>query len=205
VRILSALFLAMTISLGCSASAPAPQISGENAPVYLGFVFPESVAGFSLSKFQIYDDKAAGAGVTYRTPSDSTLLISVFAFPAPKNELGEVLAIADHFAGARAGVLQHSAGSRSIPWPNEYVGYNKGGVVAHHEAFELVGNWDQPTISLLQIYDYGEKRLKFRISYGASDEIAPPLIEDFHEAFPFPRHDEISTPYNKPLQTDKSG
>ena len=158
----------------------------DDIPSYADFVFPDKIGEFDRQRFEVYEKTTLGVGTLYRSKRDPALTVSVFAFPAPKMPAGNPSTIAEHFASEIGLVLKDRPDSRQINWPNKFVSRNNEGVVAHHAAFELIGLKPEPIISLLQLYDYGEYRLKFRISYLERDLEAPKLIVGFQNEYPFP-------------------
>jgi hypothetical protein len=172
--------------LGC-ASTSDPENS-RTREEYLGLPVPLQVGQFSRINFVEHELRSEGAGIgaSYQARLQSTLLVTIYVFPSPRRPDGTLETFANHFLGERAGVLQYSAGSSSIAWPNSFVNRNDEDVESRHEAFQLPAEDGVPKTSLLHLFDYGERRLKFRMTYDPRDRQAELLARKFHEDFPFP-------------------
>ena len=149
------------------------------------FSFPTSLASMVREEVKSYDTDGNDVGVTYRDPS-SRLVITIYAYPAPKLGDGSTSSLSDHFAAEDATILKASDGTAQIDWPRGLPIWSDEGVPGILQAYDFNGNRD--TTSILQLYDYGLWRLKFRSTYpNSSAAHAEELIDEVHKAFKWVR------------------
>jgi hypothetical protein len=147
------------------------------------FSFPTSLATLIRTAVKSYDDASNDVGVSYQDP-ESRLLVTIYAFPAPKLRDGTISSLEQHFRAEDATILGKWPNSSQAPWPEELPMWSDEGVPGVLQAYALDGG---KTGSILQLYDYEGWRLKFRSTFLAGDaKHAVKLIDEVHEAFSWP-------------------
>jgi hypothetical protein len=155
------------------------------------FSFPSSLASLTRTRITPYDAQANDVGITYKDPN-SRLVISIYAYPAPKLSDGSASSLSEHFSAEDAEVLKDTAGTVQVAWPSSLPVWSDEGVPGVLQAYNFGG--DGSTTSLLQLYDYGKWRLKFRSTYlTGSAERAEVLINQVHKAFKWPSSQQLQT------------
>ncbi|HPG26121.1 MAG: hypothetical protein H6748_08500 [Spirochaetaceae bacterium] len=192
---LFALLVASLAGTGCTtgtrtASAPARLDAAHEATLdagrtYLAFRFPPLIGRLALIGFQEFDDPSLGAVANYRRIPEDHLIVSVYAYPAPRLEDGTFQPIAEHARDELAALVRYYEGARPIPWPPELAMRAPDGHQVHQAALEIQHPELGGFYSLLQLLDYGDARLKLRISFPPSDERVAPDVRAFLAAFPY--------------------
>ncbi len=174
---------------GC-AHTPANSESAETYVHRSGlFSFPTSLASLTRTRVTPYDAQANDVGISYKDPG-SRLVISIYVYPAPKLSDGSPSSLSEHFSAEDAEVLKDTAGTVQDVWPNGLPIWSDEGVPGMLQAYNFGG--DGSTTSLLQLYDYGKWRLKFRSTYlNDSSERAEMLIGKVHKAFKWPSSKQL--------------
>ena len=175
--------LLLLLVAGCA--SPSGTRSGR-VDGHLGFDLPLRVGPFVRQRVELYDDPSLGAVASYRLVPPDALLISVYPYPIPKDPQGEALPIGFVAQEELRGILAFHPGSRLIDWPVGLDWPGPAGVTVYRGALEIDREDAGVVISLLELYDYGDVLLKFRISYPVTHEDAPLRLHAFHASYPFP-------------------
>ena len=174
-------FLFAALLLWCAPAQPAAD------DVYLHksglFRFPASLASLVRTEVKSYDDASNDVGVSYKDP-ESRLLVSIYAFPAPRLRDGSISSLEQHFRAEDETILGKWPDSIQTAWPSDLPVWSNEGVPRVLQSYDLERG---KVKSILQLYDYNGWRLSFRSTYPAGDaKHAEKLIDDVHNAFGWP-------------------
>ena len=147
------------------------------------FRFPASLSALTRVEVKPYDSASSDVGVSYEDPN-SRLLVTIYAFPAPRLRDGTISSLEQHFGVEDEAILGKWPNSSKAPWPSDLPIWSDEGVRGMLQAYDLEGGTTQ---SILQLYDYKGWRLKFRSTFPSSDaKHATKLIDEVHRAFSWP-------------------
>ena len=174
--------LVVLLLLGACASPVTP--SGSTADSHLGLAFPPEIASLSLRNVHVYDDAAHGAVANYRLASADSLIVSVYVYPTPTFEDGSLQSLDAHSQDELRGLLKHYEGAKQVEWPFTGDGPDDMSADFRQAALHIDDEERGTFYSLLRIVDYGDVRMKFRISYPPTHQSAALHIESFLRAYP---------------------
>jgi len=174
--------LVALLLLGACASPVTP--SGSTVDSHLGFAFPPEVASLSLRNVHVYDDAAYGAVANYRLSSADSLIVSVYVYPTPTFEDGSFQSLDSHSQDELRGLLKYYEGAKQVEWPFTGDGPDDTSVDFRQAALQIDDEERGTFYSLLRIVDYGDVRIKIRISYPPTHQSAALHIENFLRAYP---------------------
>lgn len=146
------------------------------------FDFPVNLANLKRVEIEKFDKSGRDIGVTYNADENLSLVVTIYAYPTPKNENGKIFTLIENFETINQVILVGTPNSKKVKWPESLPMWSDEGVSGILQAYDLGGNG--AVISLLQIYDYGFWTLKFRSTFKADDrEKAIEEIRAIHSEF----------------------
>ncbi len=149
------------------------------------FSFPVYLAGLVRGTVSEFDSGSMDVGASYRL-ADNSLLITVYAFPAPPLSDGTTSSLMDHHYYEESAIIEKTPETLKIGWPDTIPMWSDEGVSGALSAYDLAGKGEK--VSLLQLYDYGKWRLKFRTTYLAVDSAEASIkIDQFHKEYNWPK------------------
>ena len=146
------------------------------------FEFPSEIGSFKRTKVTNFNDLGTDVGISYQMKSASTLVVTIYAYPTPKLNDGESADLITHYYSEEDGIISQIEGTKQISWPIEIPQWNDEGVSCTLSAYDLGGM--EIMVSILQLCDYGEWRLKLRTSYHIDDAKESAInIDELHRLF----------------------
>jgi len=139
------------------------------------------VEALGLRNVHVYDDAAYGAVANYRLSSTDSLIVSVYVYPSLVLEDGSLQSLDAHAQDELTGLMKHYEGAKQVEWPFTGDGASRD----FRQAALQIDDENRGTFySLLRIVDFGDVRIKFRISYPPAHQSAALHAKSFLLAYP---------------------
>jgi hypothetical protein len=150
------------------------------------FEFPSVIGSFNRVKVTNFNARGSDIGISYRIIPSSSLAATIYVFPTPKLTDGDNADLVSHYYAEESGIISKTSGTKQISWPIDIPQWSDEGVSCTLSAYDLGGMGTM--VSILQLCDYGEWRLKFRLSYHIEDAKKSAInIDELHRLFKWPK------------------
>jgi len=150
-----------------------------------GWAFPVNLGSFQRVSQQVYNGEQTNLSAAYSPVINDSVHISVYVSPVPSFSTGTVSTLSEHFSYEEFRIFDHSPNTRPLAWPELNYAASLNNVENQFAAYDLGGRAER--VSLLQLFDYGEWRLKVRVSYRwDNSKKAKIYIDEFMQIYPWP-------------------